>query len=124
MRSFDIDIVMVIYNVWENRFRVDDPATKWNLERSLALVLPFVTKQHIPSEMEQRRQFITYKRMKKYAERGFTFINSPGIISDGDNDLYGCNTCETVEPFTYMSDLDAINISFDRENFGMDFSSW
>lgn len=119
IETFDIDVVKVIYDIWGNSFRLD-PVIKWNIEHLKAVVFPFYTEEHTPNSFEQRRQMITYSRMRKYEKRGFTFITAPQIISKGyqvvssdtDSIINDMDMLETVDPSTYYAQLDAIQLSW------------
>jgi hypothetical protein len=82
VETFDIDVAQVVYNCFTCKFTIE-PGIEKRIANMHAVIKPFHTEKHCPSEFEKRRQSVTYHRMKKYEKRHFVFINSPCIISHG-----------------------------------------
>lgn len=82
VETFDIDVAQVVYNCFTSEFTIE-PGIRKRIANMHAIIKPFHTEKHCPSEFEKRRQIVTYCRMKKYEARHFLFINSPCIISHG-----------------------------------------
>ena len=112
VETFDIDVVQVVYNCFTCEFTIE-PGIKERIANMHAIVKPFHTEKHCPSEFEKRRQSVTYYRMKKYEKRHFVFINSPCIISHGYAHVSS----------SHMEMLEQKRLSFNHTIFDPDISS-
>jgi hypothetical protein len=102
VETFDIDVAQVVYNCFTCKFTIE-PGIEKRIANMHAVIKPFHTEKHCPSEFEKRRQSVTYYRMKKYEKRHFVFINSPCIISHGYAHV-PCSRTELLEQKLFSFD--------------------
>ena len=81
VEQFDLDIVKVVCNVHTQELclPVDTVSRIWI---GKAEVMDFVTKQHYPSAAEERALVSTFKRMRKYGDRGYRYARYFSIRSE------------------------------------------
>lgn len=79
--AFDIDVCRVIYLIHQERFIVSDMVRR-QIERCEAWVDPlmFDAEDGLPTSFDDIKLRSSFRRMRKYAERGFNFSNRGGVV--------------------------------------------
>ena len=85
--QFDIDVCKVICKVHSGTERTRpvleaDSAVNAAIRSQSASCKTFQFKEHVPSDFEVHLYEKTLLRMRKYADRGFTFTSYPKIVSE------------------------------------------